>query len=531
MKKNWMLTGILAVSCVLISLTLVRQMPAAAPSAATANATPTSRPSAAARGQEANAMNTKVQTWPIPFTEMRSKVYAVEVEGVKVPVWLARVREAINSTAGGWTHMLSGPTDWASFARFDAVYPVTVTVKVSTPFATAEILPRSAGVKATVEGNTVRFRMGEPRHLTLLLDDRDEHPLHLFCREMETDVPSPDDPNLIYFGPGEHWVNTITPKSGQTVYLHGGAIVRGTIPEGAPASVGTGVLKLVSFRMKPIVNIAGVENVTVRGRGILDGTCLPHPGTSLISISRSKNIRLEGVMLRNSPGWQLPISQSQDVTVENLACLSGRVNGDGVNCVESTRIRVRRTFVRSQDDSFVVKTMSPDHPAKDIVYEQCVAWNDLGYAFGVSYETRSDISDVTFRDCDVLYGRNWPLGIHVSDGGTIGPIRFERIGVHYPRSSFDPQIGREAIKMEVVKDEWGHDEQRGHIRDVTFRNIDFTGTDVPSMRVRGYDAEHRIENLLFENVQVNGKKLAEMPKSFLATNPFVTGLQVKPGGN
>ena len=86
-------------------------------------------------------MNTQVVTWPIPHTEMRSSAYTLEVEGVDVPVWLARVREAINMPDGvGWTGMLNGPTEWASFARFDADYPVAVTAAVKTAADKAELL-------------------------------------------------------------------------------------------------------------------------------------------------------------------------------------------------------------------------------------------------------------------------------------------------------------------------------------------------------------------------------------------------------
>ena len=462
----------------------------------------------------------------MPHTEMRSDVYGLNVEGAAIPVWLARVREKINMPEGcGWTSMLGGPTDWCSFARFDAAYPVTVSVTVLRPFRRAEVLPRSAGIQAQMDGNTVRFQMGRPAPLTICLDGTDEHPLHLFGRETERGVPKPDDKDVIHFGPGEHWLHTLRLKSGQTLHLDGGAILRATLPEGAEGRRG-GVLNLISYG-RPVIDVDGVENVRICGRGIIDGGCLPHPAKNLIRVNRSRGVRIEGITLRNSPNWHLPICDSEDVIVEDLACISGRLNSDGVNCVSSSGVTVRRTFVRGHDDSFVVKTTNPERPSTDILYEQCVAWNDWGYAFGVSYETRADIRNVVFRQCDVIFARNWPLGIHVSDSATVGPVLFEKIGVRYPRTTMDPHMPRECIKLDIVQDVWGKDDRRGHIRGITFRDIDIAGVNVPPVLIAGFNADHRVEDVAFENVVVNGKPLASPDDHIFHANEHVKGIVVR----
>ena len=64
-------------------------------------------------------------------------------------------------------------------------------------------------------------------------------------------MPSASDPNVLYYGPGVHEVGQITMQSGRTLYLAGGAIVRGWV-------VGN-----------------NLDNVTVRGRGYFDGSIYP----------------------------------------------------------------------------------------------------------------------------------------------------------------------------------------------------------------------------------------------------------------
>lgn len=59
-------------------------------------------------------------------------------------------------------------------------------------------------------------------------------PLFLFCEQPETDVPSPDDETVTWFGPGVHTLNEdiekpFQPENGHTLYLAPGAFVNGSL--------------------------------------------------------------------------------------------------------------------------------------------------------------------------------------------------------------------------------------------------------------------------------------------------------------
>lgn len=468
-----------------------------------------------------------VTTWPMPLTEKPFDRWALAADGVDVPVWTARVREEIHRPPGaGFTHMLNGRTEWCGFARFDVDGPADVVVTTSCDFARADVLPRSAGIEPTVNGRTIRFRMDRPRPLTLLLDGCDREPLHLLARPPETEIPDPDDPDVIFFGPGEHWIHTLKVRSGQTVYLDGGAIVRATLPAGIEGRRG-GVLNLYSYP-PPVLDVADAEDVRICGRGILDGTLLPHPARNLIRLSGSRRVRVEGVTLRNSPNWHMPIVTCDDVTVDSLCGISGRLNSDGVNCVSSTDVRVRDCFIRGHDDSFVVKTTDPDRPAGHIRYERCVAWNDWGFAFGVSYETRAGIRDVRFRDCDAIFARNWALGVHVADAGTVEDVSFERIGVEYPHTDIAPEMSRALIRIDNDKDVWGKDEGVGTVRNIRFRDVSVRGEAAPPVDIRGTDAEHPIQDMRLEGVTIN-QELLKADGDRLQTNEHVRGVDCRAG--
>ena len=383
-------------------------------------------------------MSSHVTTWPAPTGEISSPDFTVEVDGCPVFVYQARVRAEILTNDGLWTHKADCAGERASFAIFDIDAPVTVSVRPARAFQVAAVLPARAEITPVDATGEVRFIVEQPRHLTVILDGSDAAPLHLFIGALETDAPRADDPAVIYFGPGVHEIDQLVVASGQTVYLAGGAVVKAALPAGAE---GTYSEKWhVTFHNGSALKIEQAHDVRICGRGILDGSLIPHPGWTLLSISQSEHVRVSGITLRDSANWDVIINQSREVDVEDVRIVSGRLNSDGINSVNSRQVRIRRCFVRNHDDSIVVKATAPAPPAEDIAVEDCVIWNDWGYALGVTYETRAPIRRVAFRRCDILFAAGQCLGIRVCDSATVSEISFTDISISQlapaPRSVF-----------------------------------------------------------------------------------------------
>jgi hypothetical protein len=79
-----------------------------------------------------------------------------------------------------------------------------------------------------VTGDSLEFRLDKPQDLSIEPNGPNS-PLLLFTNPPETNVPSPEDPNVIYFGPGIHEAGVIKLASHQTLYLAGGSVVKGAI--------------------------------------------------------------------------------------------------------------------------------------------------------------------------------------------------------------------------------------------------------------------------------------------------------------
>ena len=420
-------------------------------------------------------------TWPAPATEPASPDYPLEVAGKPVFVYQARVRADIWEHPGLWTHHPNCSGERAAVAIFDIREPVTVTVTAPQPITNAIVLPARAAITPEIRAGVVRFTLPKAQHVTVLCNGSAQHALHLFVGEPEQDVPSPSDPHVVYFGPGVHEINELNIKSGQTVYLAGGAVVRAKL---RPDETGKLHAKFKIPTYSGVVfNATNAENVRICGRGILDSSAIPHLGKNLIGIRNSR------------------------------------------------QVRVRRSFVRNHDDSIVVKTMTPDAPCEDITVEDCVVWNDWGYALGVTYETRSPISRVQFRRCDVLAARHWVMGIRVADSGTISDIRFEDITVAdlwmagKRRNMPDTPA---LIHFVIWVDGWGTDLARGQIRDVVINGVTVDGERLPATYISGYDADHQIENVSVRNVRLREHApVADAAALGVQTNAFVRGLTVR----
>ena len=456
-----------------------------------------------------------VRVNPAPVGEELSKDYAVKIEGQEVPVYIAKVAPA--DPARRWKAMddKAHSADYfeqASFAYFDMQGAVTVTVTCPDVIQSARVLPSSFSIKPAVQGKSLSLTLTEPKPVTIEVNGKWTGALHLFANPPELKPPQPGDANVIYFGPGIHKVTRLVVSNNQTVYVAGGAIVRGVIgPEEQFRISGYSGLRTYS----PTFVLKGT-NITFRGRGIVDGShCTTH-ARNLLSV-QGCDINLEGVILRDSSTWTIPIRQSDRVQVKNVKLLGYRANSDGIDICNSRDVTVEGCFIRTLDDLVVVKTDQRQGEARRIVAKDCVLWNEVAHALSIGAELREDVDDVRFANCDVIHdkGREWTLRVYHCDSARISNVRFENI-----RIEESPRL----ISLWIGKAVWTRDDVRGHIAGVSFKNIRAKAEPL-RVELKGFDESHAVENVLFEDVVVNGKPLAP---SDVKTNAFVQKVTVLP---
>lgn len=420
----------------------------------------------------------EVVTWPA--VEVRTSApLAVKVNGKPVDVM----------TLPGPTHCLKG-TDAQPYsaAFFDAAGEVEVEV-VGAPMKDVRILPTSRGVKPEVTGaTTMRFRATPP--FTLAVEPTGRHgALIVSANTPEVNPPKEGDPNVIYFGPGRHHhEEPIRVGSNQTLYLAPGAYVEAPV-----AAKGT--------------------NITVCGRGILSGATWqwckgPKGAGHFVSLS-GQDITIRDVTLMSSYTWCLVFSGCDRALAENVKILNGRVlNDDGIDVCQSRHVTIRNCFIRAQDDC-----ITPKWWCEDLLVENCALWTDVANIFRIGYEccgTAHPYRNLVFRDIDVLHQsiHKTPSTAYWAENAIFiqpgNDQRFENF--LFERLRFDtPEAGDlfMTIRTFKVNDTWQKHKVAGHFRGITIRDVHFPeplAGNTMGVRLESHDPEHRVEDVVFENV-------------------------------
>jgi hypothetical protein len=460
------------------------------------------------------AVGESVRIYPAPAGEPLSTNFTASIGSNNVPVYVAKV-----ATADPVKRRRVASRDYASFvdstsfATFDLNGSAKVSVTCPETIREAKVLPSSRGIVPTIAGNTLTFDVSKPGQLEVDVNGDWVHSLQLFVNPVEKDAPNPNDPNVIYFGPGIHHVSGMEITSGKTLYIAGGAVIYGESPESSDTNHATALSVLSGGA---VFSLTG-QNITLRGRGVIDGGLCPGHTKNLVSICGT-NILVEGVILSDSSTWTMPVKRSANVSIKNVKVFGYRGNADGIDICNSHDVNVTDCFLRTMDDLVVIKTpVKGGGESRDITVSRCVLWNELAHALSIGAELRENVERVRFFDCDIIHdkGREWLLRVYNCDDGDIHDVTFDNIRAEESNRLISLWIGT-AI--------WSKDSERGQVENVTFQNIRAAGAN-PRVDLKGFDGEHKIRDVRFRNLVINGKPLQA---TNVNENEFVEGVSVKP---
>lgn len=390
--------------------------------------------------------------------------------------------------------------DLASYASFPLTGKAHVVITCPDDVRSVKVLPTSYAITPTTAGRTISFDLGRPRQLTVEVNGEWCRSLHLFADPPEKDVPDAKDPSVKFFAAGVHEIaDTLRITDGQTLYLAPGAILRSKGGKG------------------PVVSLEG-HHVTLRGRGVLDGTLDPRHTRSLLFV-HGQDIDVEGITLVGSSTWNMPVRRSDRVRISNVKIFGHRANSDGIDVCNSRDVTVDHCFLRTLDDLVVVKSDRGQGDVRRVVVRDCVLWNQVAHALSVGAELREPVDDVLFTDCDVIHdvGREWTLRVFHSDAAPVTNVRFEDIRVEETRRLFSVWVGK------VV---WSRDAERGHVANTLFKDVVVTRAPPnANIEIRGFDDQHLVENTTFDHVMIDGRP---MTPADISTDVHSTGTKVTP---
>lgn len=467
-----------------------------------------------------------VKVYPAPEGIDLSTNFEVDVEGKSVPVYKAKVPSAAPIPRLTGDRSAFGI---ASLASFDLKSEASVSVIYPTAIESVKILPTSFGIVPKVDGRKISFTLDGPKHVTVEVNGDWHESLHIFANPFEENIPDPKDPNVVYFGPGIHEVTSMKIGSGKTVYVAGGAVIRCVMAQDEKQMED----KAGRLRSPPTFILEG-KNISFRGRGIIEGGTIKSRTNRryVILIQDSEQVTLEGIIIHDPSHWTVPIKRSKNVHVDNIKIIGRRGNSDGVDISSSSNLLVENCFLRTLDDLVVVKSRTGQGESNNIHVRKCVLWNELAHALSIGAELRENVSNVLFEDCDIIHdvGRETALRVYHCDDAIIKDITFQNIRV---------EEARRLISVWIGKTRWTKTENRGNVRNVIFKDISAISAPIDptltgfqdgsdwkpyiiknhaSMELIGYDADHTVEGILFDNVILDGKNVKDLE---ITKNDFV----------
>ena len=428
----------------------------------------------------ATGSGAEVVTYPAPSGVALSDDYEVSVEDQKVDVYTART---LDPPFAGKQWDFGGPY---AFANFDMSGSVVVRIASKRSLRDVVIRPQSKGIQPVLEDDhTIKLTLDKPQKLSIEPEGK-KGPLLLFANPLETDAPKPDDPGVVFFGPGLHKPEKIILESNQILYLAGGAVVKAEV-------------------------LAEGVNIRIRGRGVLDGSdwaWRTGPVGNLIAIRNSRDVEVSGITLRGSSHWTIVPRNSQRVTIRNVKLCNSRVqNDDGINPCNSQDVLITDCFIRSDDDCVALKGLDfsgANSNVEGIVVENSTLWCDRARIFLLGHESRAEfMRDVTLRNLDIIHFSMTPFLFEPGEDMRLENVTVEDVRIH-------GEGQREFIRLRPVVNQYMRKKVPGFIRNIHFRNVTLQGKPGEYLvQVVGADAEHDVRDVTFEGISIMGSKLTD----------------------
>lgn len=462
---------------------------------------------------------TKLVTYEGPRVMNTSAVAGAKVEGEPLFVYDTRVNHLRSFT-------YTPSNDYSQVAIFDFEGRVTVEIEVynQTALTNVVVRPLARNVIPSVNGNKITFTLDCPdnyvvEYSTSTQADAYKNAFHVFANPLETDPVDPNNlpENTLYVGPGVWMANALpVSEDNTTIYLAGGAVVYGQI------------------------RTAKVSNLTIRGRGILAGELYSRTKASEftlpIELQECSNVTIKDIAILDPAGWAVTLYKCNDVNIQNLKIITARSNGDGISVQSCNNVSVVGGFVRTWDDSLVVKNVD-NASTSNITFEGVSVWTDLAQSMEVGYETYgATMENITFNNISILHNfHKAAMSIHNADNAKISNVNYTNITIEDAQMLGDNQLDGEndyLIDITIAfNTEWTQSGGlRGSVRDVKFENIVVINmADTIQCRIFGEGAQSNVDGVTIKNVQIEGKQIASMDELKLSPGVYTSNVNFQSG--
>lgn len=300
-------------------------------------------------------------------------------------------------------------------------------------------------------------------------------------------------------------------SGGGIVYLPNGNFLSGTIElksnctlRISPGATLWGSRKIEDYARPHLIYARGAENIGIDGGGVINGNGdafwddnfrprgrRPSPALELVE---SKDIRIENIRIRNTPGWGIHPLLCDRVTIRGISIVNDYrgPNTDGIDPDSTRNLTISDTYIETGDDAIVMKTTGrlgrPAPPCENITITNCVLMSDDA-AIKLGTESHGDFRHIRVSNC-VIRKSSEGVAIYAKDGGAIEDVSFSGL-------SIETSSRRRTYPIYIDLDRRTPESRQSRIRNVTFSDI--TMETMGRILLTGM-AEHQLEGLAFRNL-------------------------------
>ena len=218
----------------------------------------------------------------------------------------------------------------------------------------------------------------------------------------------------IYFPPGKYLTGSIVLKSNMTLYLDSGAHILGSADPADYPMITKETLKGYNREGHTgLVAALNAENVTVTGRGTLDGqgqNWWPNPKNEhrprAIQFINCTDVLIEKIKIINSAMWTVHPICCYNVTIDGITIKnpSNSPNTDGINPESCSNVHISNSTIDVGDDCLTLKSGTEDdelqkaHACENIVVTNCTMMSGHGGVV-IGSEMSGGVKNVTISNC------------------------------------------------------------------------------------------------------------------------------------
>lgn len=196
-------------------------------------------------------------------------------------------------------------------------------------------------------------------------------------------------------------------------------------------------------------------------------------------------------------------------------------------------VSIDDVFMRNSDDCIAIYGHRWNFygSARNITITNSTLWADIAHPTNIGIHGNTNtagdtIESVIFRNIDILeQDEDDPdyqgcMAINAGDFNLVRNVRYENIRID------DFEEGQLLNLRVVYNKQYNTGPGRG-IENIYFKDIYYTGLNQFTSRIAGWDKDHRVKGITFENLRINGKLILDTASANIETGNFAAQILFK----